>query len=65
MEASVGEQEDLTGSKQKRKGAWGDVLPGLCMGETHGSGTLELLESFWGFDVKKKKSLFNTEAAQG
>lgn len=28
------------------------------MGETPGSGTLELLESFWGFDVVKKKRPF-------
>lgn len=55
-EASVGEQEDLTGSQPKRKGGgWGDVLPGFWMGETPGSGTLELLESFWGFDVVKKR----------
>lgn len=53
-EASVGEQEELTGSQPERKGGCRDMLPWFWMGETPGSGTLELLQC-WGFDITKKR----------
>lgn len=49
-EASVGEQEELTGSQPERKGGCRDMLPWFWVGETPGSGTLELLQC-WGFDI--------------
>lgn len=57
VEASVGEQEELTGSQPKRNRGCRDMLPWFWMGETSGSGTLELLES-WCFDIKKNKTPF-------